>query len=66
MGTLNLMGTAEIALRLNLSKSRTHQLVNQKGFPDPAAVLVMGMVWETADVEAWIRANRPDLPEPQQ
>lgn len=63
MGKLALMGTAEIGRRLGLSKARTHQIVREKGFPDPAAVLTMGQVWETADVEAWIATHRPQLAE---
>lgn len=58
------MGVAEIALRLGVSKSRGNQLVREKDFPDPAARLIMGPVWETADVEAWIARRRPELADP--
>lgn len=63
MGKLALMGTAEISRRLGLSKQRTHQIVRERSFPEPAAVLTMGQVWQTADVEAWIRTHRPQLVE---
>lgn len=52
------MGTWEIAERLGLSRSRTNQLVREKGFPDPVAVLKAGMIWEVDDVEAWIAKRR--------
>lgn len=52
------MGLAEIAVRLGLSKRYVRELTGRKGFPDPTR-LVMGLVWSTADVEAWIKANRP-------
>lgn len=53
------MGTAEIAVRLGVSKSRANQIVRERTFPEPVARLTMGPVWETVDVEAWIKANRP-------
>lgn len=63
MGQLDLMGTAEIALRLHVSKSRANQIVRERDFPEAAARLIMGPVWETADVEAWIARRRPQLAE---
>lgn len=57
------MGTAEIALRLGVSKSRANQLVRERIFPEPAARLIMGPVWETSYVEAWIAKYRPQLAE---
>lgn len=55
------MGMAEIAVRLGLSKRYVRELAGRKGFPDPTR-LAMGLVWSTADVEAWIKANRPPKP----
>jgi len=55
------MGTAELALRLGVSKSRANQIVRERDFPEPAARLIMGPVWEIADVEAWIARRRPHL-----
>jgi predicted DNA-binding transcriptional regulator AlpA len=63
MAKLDLMGTAEIRQRLGLSKQRVHQIVNQKGFPDPVARVSGITIWLTADVEAWIAAHRPKLDE---
>ena len=57
------MGTAEIALRLGVGKSRANQIVRERTFPEPASRLTMGPVWESADVEAWIARYRPHLAE---
>lgn len=59
MGRLDVMGVAEIARRLGVSRSRAAQIVREKHFPDPAAVLTGIVIWETADVEAWIAVHRP-------
>jgi prophage regulatory protein len=58
--------TKRLAQRLRLSKQRTYVIVGRKGFPDPQAELAMGKVWLTGDVEAWIKANRPELDEEEQ
>jgi predicted DNA-binding transcriptional regulator AlpA len=61
MCTVNLMGAAEIAKRLGVSRQRVFQITNGKGFPDPVTKLAMGNVWRGEDVEDWIRQHRPDL-----
>jgi predicted DNA-binding transcriptional regulator AlpA len=53
------MGAAEIAERLGVSRQRVQQLVKRADWPAPVAELTMGKVWRTADIEAWITANRP-------
>lgn len=58
-----LMGQQEIRDRLGYSRQHTWILIGQKGFPDPAYELAMGRIWLAEDVEAWIRANRPELAE---
>lgn len=63
MRTGRLMGADEIGKRLGVGRSRVQQLINRKGFPDPFDELAMGKVWLTADVESWIRANRPPADE---
>lgn len=63
MTKLRVMGAAEIADRLGVVRQRAYQIVNRKGFPDPIAHLAMGQVWDAADVEAWIKTNRPDVAE---
>jgi len=64
VGKRDLMGTAEIALRLGVGKSRANQIVRERDFPLPAARLIMGPVWETGDVEKWIARRRPHLAQP--
>lgn len=59
MVKLDLMGTTEIRERLGVSKSRVHQLVREKGFPEPVARVSGVTIWLTQDVEAWIAAHRP-------
>lgn len=51
----DLMGVSEIGAYLNVSKQRADQLTHAEGFPDPAAVLAAGRIWEAAEVEAWAR-----------
>ena len=56
----HLMGAAEIGARLGVSRQRVQQLVSRPDFPKPDAVLGMGKVWRTEDVEQWIKEHRPD------
>ncbi len=63
MFAVNLMGAAEIAKRLGVSRQRIFQITNGKGFPDPVARLAMGNVWRGEDVDEWIRVHRPDRSE---
>lgn len=58
------MGAYEIQQRLGYSRQRTYQLVNRRDFPAPKWQLKMGQVWDAADVEAWIKVNRPHLDDP--
>ena len=49
-----LVGTAEIAVLLGVSRQRVLQLLDEgKGFPPPSQVLKMGNVWAEADVVEW-------------
>jgi predicted DNA-binding transcriptional regulator AlpA len=52
------MGLAEIAQRLGISKSYARELSGRRGFP-AGTKLKQGWVWTTADVEAWIAKHRP-------
>lgn len=54
-----LMGTAEVAELLGVSRQRVLQLAQQPGFPEPVAVLKMGQVWGTSSIRAWAAENRP-------
>ena len=56
----HLMGAAEIGARLGgVSRQRVQQIVSRPDFPAPVVVLGMGKVWETDDVEQWIKDHRP-------
>lgn len=57
--TKPLMGQAEIADRLGVSRQRVQQLVARPDWPTPYVTLAMGKVWKTEDVEVWIRDHRP-------
>lgn len=55
----NLVGTAEIAERLGVSR---HQVVHDwrrrhDDFPEPVAKLKRGLIWNWPDVERWARAT---------
>lgn len=63
MARLRVMGAAEIAERLRVSRQRAYQITARRDFPEPIAHLAMGQVWDTADVEAWIKVRRPELDE---
>jgi len=54
-----LMGQAEIADRLGVTRQRVQQLIARPDWPEPYEVLAMGKVWRTEDIEAWVKANRP-------
>lgn len=47
------LGAAEIAELLGVSRQRVQQLTGKPGFPEPFAHLSMGKVWRTSDVLAW-------------
>jgi predicted DNA-binding transcriptional regulator AlpA len=57
-----LMGQAEIADRLGVTRQRVQQLANKPNWPEPFDVLAMGKVWWIKDIDEWIRQHRPDLP----
>lgn len=57
------VGTAEIAWMLKISRSYAAQLVNSKGFPDPAVTIGITRGWLRADVEAWAQSAGRELHE---
>ncbi len=61
MHRMRVMGASEIADWLKVSRQRAYQITARRNFPEPIAYLAMGQVWETRDVEAWIRKYRPEL-----
>lgn len=50
---MQLLGAAEVALLLGVSRQRVHQLVSAPGFPPPLERLASGAIWRTADIAAW-------------
>ncbi|WP_312033824.1 DNA-binding protein [Actinoplanes sp. TBRC 11911] len=64
---IRLMGMAEIAGRLRVTRARAGQITDSVnlGFPRPIARLRLGQVWLEQDVEAWIAAHRAYLNEPE-
>lgn len=56
--THHLVGAAEIAEMLGLTRQRVYQLAREPGFPAPVAELTAGKVWRRIDVERWARRNR--------
>ena len=57
--THHLVGVAEIAKMLGVSRQRVNQLLNtDDDFPVPEVELIAGRVWKRADVEAWIKRRR--------
>lgn len=55
--THHLLGVAEIAVLLGVSRQRVHQLAARDDFPSPTAELSAGKVWNTEAIERW-RATR--------
>lgn len=53
MGEMVLVGSAEIARFLDVSRQRVTQLQAEPGFPEPLACLAMGKVYDFAVVERW-------------
>ena len=56
-----LVGLAEIAHALGVSRQSGHQITRRKGFPDPRAELAMGPVWEYPQIEEWARTQGKTL-----
>lgn len=63
MARFRVMGAAEIAERLGVTRQRAYQITARRDFPEPIAHLAMGQVWDTRDVEEWIKERRPELAE---
>lgn len=51
----HLMGIAEIAELLGVSRTRVHQLRAADALPAPYDALAMGPVWLREDIERWAR-----------
>ncbi len=48
-----LLGLAEVAKGLKLSKQRASELTRKTGFPEPVAVLASGPIWTSQQLEAF-------------
>ncbi len=59
MGDPDLMGTAEVARALGVTRQRVLQLLDQPGFPQPIATLSMGKVWNGREIRAWAKSYKP-------
>ena len=55
LALMELVGIAELASLLKVSRTRADQLARQVGFPAPVASLSGGRVWDKSAVEAWMR-----------
>lgn len=53
-----LMGAAEVAALLGVSRQRVNQLVHTTGFPEPIAHLDAGRIWLGIDIRAWADQRR--------
>ncbi|GAC1439368.1 MAG: hypothetical protein NVSMB55_00610 [Mycobacteriales bacterium] len=58
MSDTDLMGTAEIAKLLGVSRQRVLILAKQDGFPEPLARLSMGNVWRGSDIRRWAKGRQ--------
>ena len=52
-----LVGLAEIAELLGVTRQRVHQLSKTPGFPAPVVTLAAGRIYDRKDVERWARAT---------
>jgi predicted DNA-binding transcriptional regulator AlpA len=55
--TQHLLGVAEIAAMLGLSRQRVNQLVQSDDFPAPEAELSAGRIWTREAIETWAAAH---------
>lgn len=53
----DLMGTAEVAALLGVSRQRVLKLAEKPDFPRPLAVLSMGKVWRGSQIRLWAKAR---------
>jgi predicted DNA-binding transcriptional regulator AlpA len=53
--TEHLVGVAEIAQLLGVTRQRVNALASRPSFPKPEAVLTAGRIWRRSDIEEWAR-----------
>jgi predicted DNA-binding transcriptional regulator AlpA len=58
---VKLIGLATIARKMNVTRQRVRQLVDnpRAAFPAPAAMVDDRPAWRESDVDAWLDAHRP-------
>ncbi len=55
---INLVGVAEIAQMLGVTRQRVNQMVQTlPDFPPPEAELSAGRIWRRSTIEKWIKAH---------
>ena len=62
----DLVGVAEAAELLGVSRQQVHRLARRPDFPAPVAQLKAGKIWRREDVEQWAQEHagrRPGRPE---
>jgi predicted DNA-binding transcriptional regulator AlpA len=57
--THHLLGAAEIAKMLGVTRQRVHQLSSDPDFPKPDAALSAGKIWTRSSIETWMEAHWP-------
>lgn len=67
---VDLMGAAEVAAELGVTRQQAHRLAQRSDFPKPVAVLAAGKIWRGRDIRRWQsnhadrRPGRPEKPYP--
>lgn len=56
--SIEVVGTAEVASMLGVSRQRVLQLSKAEAFPAPLARLSMGNVWLAEDIREWSQRHR--------
>lgn len=59
--TLELVGAAELLQLLGVGRTRLGVLTARDDFPEPIAELVMGKIWDLADIRAWAEKTGREL-----
>lgn len=61
--TEHLMGAAEVAKLLGVSRVRVHQIAaTDPTFPKPIAELAAGRIWDRVTIEEWARQREKASP----
>lgn len=64
VGVHHLVGAAEVADMLSVSRQRVYQLAARPDFPAPVVTLHSGRIWEREAVARWMQEYRPEDMEP--